>query len=57
MEDAQEPDSGTRKRDESLVFIFLIVFLFPIIAVAVVGGIGFLVWMLHHFTGPPGPPG
>lgn len=57
MEEVKDPDSSTRKRDESLVFIFLIVFLFPLLAIAVVGGYGFLVWMLHHFTGPPGPPG
>lgn len=57
MEEADYPNSSTRKRDESLVFIFLIVFLFPLVAVAVVGGFGFMVWMLHHFTGPPGPPG
>lgn len=57
MEEVEDPNSSTRKRDESLVFIFLIVFLFPILAVAIVGGYGFLVWMLHHFTGPPGPPG
>ncbi|WP_304641001.1 periplasmic nitrate reductase, NapE protein [Pseudomonas sp.] len=57
MEEAEKTDSGTRKRDEALVFTFLIVFLFPIVAVAVVGGFGFMVWMLHHFTGPPGPPG
>ncbi len=57
MEDVEHLESRTRKRDESLVFTFLIVFLFPIVAVAVIGGFGFLVWMLHHFTGPPGPPG
>lgn len=57
MEEVEDPNSNTRKRDEILVFIFLIVFLFPLLAVAVVGGYGFLVWMLHHFTGPPGPPG
>ena len=57
MEEVKDPDSSTRKRDESLVFIFLIVFLFPLLAIAVVGVYGFLVWMLHHFTGPPGPPG
>lgn len=56
MEEAADPLPDTRKRDERLVFIFLIVFLFPLVAVAVVGGFGFMVWMLHHFTGPPGPP-
>ena len=56
MQDAQHPESGSRKRDESLVFIFLVVFLFPLLAVAIVGGYGFVVWMIHHFIGPPGPP-
>lgn len=45
-----------RKGTELRLFIFLVVFLFPILAVAVVGGYGFIVWMSQLFLGPPGPP-
>lgn len=46
----------SRKRSEWLTFLFLTVILAPIIAIAVVGGYGFLVWIYQIFTGPPGPP-
>ena len=45
-----------RKGMEIRLFIFLVVFLFPILAVAVVGGYGFIVWMSQLILGPPGPP-
>lgn len=51
-----ESASLTRKSDELRLFIFLAVFLFPILAVIVVGGYGFVIWMSHLFLGPPGPP-
>ncbi|PSV44467.1 trimethylamine N-oxide reductase system protein TorE [Photobacterium indicum] len=36
-------------------FIFITVFLFPILSVALVGGYGFIVWALQiFFLGPPG---
>lgn len=57
MEDPQNLTATERKRDERRLFIFLIVFLFPILAVAVVGGYGFAVWISQIFLGPPGPPG
>ncbi|MDX1633976.1 MAG: periplasmic nitrate reductase, NapE protein [Marinobacter sp.] len=57
MDDPQNLSATERKRDERRLFIFLIVFLFPILAVAVVGGYGFIVWMSQLFLGPPGPPG
>lgn len=49
-------DSEDRKRSERRMFLFLIVFLFPILAVAVVGGYGFIIWMSQLILGPPGPP-
>ncbi|MCK7544106.1 periplasmic nitrate reductase, NapE protein [Marinobacter bryozoorum] len=49
-------ESTSRKSSELRLFIFLVVFLFPILAVAVVGGYGFLIWMTQVFLGPPGPP-
>lgn len=36
--------------------LFILVFLFPILAVVIVGGYGFLVWILQMIFGPPGPP-
>ncbi len=57
MDDLQELAPEQRKRHELRLFIFIIVFLFPILAVAVVGGYGFMIWMSQIFMGPPGPPG
>lgn len=45
------------KRGEQLVFALLAVLIWPFVAVGVVGGYGFLVWMYQLLTGPPGPPG
>jgi periplasmic nitrate reductase NapE len=50
-----EPVDGTRRRSEWLLFITLAVVIWPFIAVGVVAGWGFLVWMYYMFTGPPGP--
>ena len=44
----------SRRRSEVLTFLFLTVFLAPILAVAIVGGYGFAVWMYQIFAGPPG---
>lgn len=57
MDDPQSLPYDQRRRHERRLFIFLIVFLLPILAVAVVGGYGFLVWMSQLIMGPPGPPG
>lgn len=51
---AVDDSSGGAK--EWRLFIFIIVFLFPILSVMVVGGFGFIVWMYQLFAGPPGPP-
>jgi periplasmic nitrate reductase NapE len=51
-----EFDSTVRevRKRETLVFLFLAVVLMPILAVAVVGGYGFAVWMYQLVVGPPG---
>ena len=49
------PDKPTR-RAEILAFLTLAVLIWPIMAVGVVGGYGFLVWMSQIILGPPGPP-
>ena len=40
---------------ELRAFLFLSVVLAPVVAVAVVTGYGFLVWIYQMFAGPPGP--
>lgn len=54
-------DDDTHKRSRSrrmeiFAFLFLTVFLMPALAVATVGGYGFVVWISQIVTGPPGPP-
>ena len=48
--------SPTRRRWELMVFALLAIVVWPVIAVGVVGGWGFAVWMFQQFYGPPGPP-
>lgn len=48
-------EPATRRR-EIASFLFLSVVIWPFVAVAVVGGYGFLVWMSQLVMGPPGPP-
>lgn len=51
------PEDKQRHKEEWRMFIFIIVFLFPILSVAIVGGYGFSIWMYQLFTGPPGAGG
>ncbi len=52
------PDRKPHSRREELIgFLILAVVIWPAIAVGVVGGYGFLVWMLQLVFGPPGAPG
>lgn len=45
------------RRAEFFVFAIIAAFIWPVVAVGVVGGYGFLVWMSQMILGPPGPPG
>jgi nitrate reductase NapE len=45
------------RRAEFLVFITIGALIWPVVAVGVVGGYGFMVWMYQLVFGPPGPPG
>lgn len=45
------------RRKELLAFAVLAFGIWPLVAVGVVGGYGFLVWMWQIVFGPPGPPG
>ncbi|MGE0846151.1 MAG: periplasmic nitrate reductase, NapE protein [Flavobacteriaceae bacterium] len=49
------PPGKTRRR-ELLAFLALAFGIWPVVAVGVVGGFGFLVWMWQIVYGPPGPP-
>jgi nitrate reductase NapE len=49
-------DFRSRRRTEILTFLVLAFGIWPLVAVGVVGGYGFLVWMLQIVFGPPGPP-
>jgi nitrate reductase NapE len=42
------------KADERSTFFILAVVLAPVLAIAVVGGFGFAVWISQLLTGPPG---
>ncbi|QSX35691.1 periplasmic nitrate reductase, NapE protein [Shewanella sedimentimangrovi] len=49
--------SATPNSEKSLelkIFIFLTVFLAPVLAVALVASLGFSIWIGQIFTGPPG---
>lgn len=46
-----------RRRRELILFLVLAFGIWPVLAVGVVGGYGFLVWMFQIIFGPPGPPG
>lgn len=48
--DAQPPT----RREELRTFLFLSVILAPVLAVVLVGGYGFVVWMSQLILGPPG---
>ena len=53
-----EPDvagSHDTRRRERVLFLLLAVVIWPFIAVGIVAGWGFIVWMYYLFTGPPGP--
>ncbi|MVA98189.1 periplasmic nitrate reductase, NapE protein [Nitratireductor sp. CAU 1489] len=52
---AANPTANRRK--ELLAFLVLAFGIWPGVAVGVVGGYGFLVWMWQIVFGPPGPPG
>ena len=53
--DAPPADSAARRR-EIIMFLVLAFVIWPFVAIAVVGGYGFIVWMYQTIAGPPGPP-
>lgn len=53
---AGEKPQRNARREEIFAFIILAIVIWPILAVGVVGGYGFIVWMSQLIFGPPGPP-
>jgi len=54
---APEDGLAAGRREELIVFAIIAAFVWPVVAVGVVGGYGFLIWMSQLILGPPGPPG
>jgi nitrate reductase NapE len=52
--DTQDGSRPSTKGQETVAFLFLALVLFPILAIAFVGGFGFVVWMEQLLFGPPG---
>ena len=52
MNEQSKPHS---KAQELKAFLLLSVVMAPVLAVALVSGYGFLVWMIQLIAGPPGP--
>lgn len=50
------PAPNRERRRELFAFVFLAILIWPFIAVGVVGGFGFAVWIYQMIAGPPGPP-
>jgi periplasmic nitrate reductase NapE len=46
-------ETNEQKKEELQAFFFLTVVLAPIMAVAVVGGYGLLIWLYQFLSGPP----
>ena len=48
------PRPPLTKKGERRVFLFITVFLFPALAILLVGGYGFFIWIMQMIFGPPG---
>lgn len=51
---AERHQQERQKKREWRLFIFIIVFLFPILTVALVSAMGFSIWFYQLIAGPPG---
>lgn len=51
-----EQEPKPRRLRELITFLVLAFGIWPVVAVGVVGGFGFAVWMWQMVFGPPGPP-
>ncbi len=55
MREQDTVEADEKSGYEWRAFLFIAVVLFPVLSVALIGGYGFVVWMLQvFFFGPPG---
>ena len=54
MKSSIDASQSFTKAQELRSFLFLAVVMAPVLAVMIVGGYGFLVWIFQMFAGPPG---
>ncbi len=53
-DDQPEADNSQLSRaEERNLFLFITILLFPILSVVLVGGYGFLIWIMQIIFGPP----
>jgi len=50
----EQQNKRDEKRKEWRLFIFIVVFLFPILTVLLVSAMGFSIWFYQLLAGPPG---
>lgn len=48
-------DAPSTRQEELRSFLFFTVVMAPVLAVLIVSGYGFVIWMTQLFFGPPGP--
>lgn len=53
MVPAEQKKRALTRRGERRVFLFITVFLFPLLSVILVGGYGLVIWILQMIFGPP----
>lgn len=49
--DTRKPDEPATRQEELRTFLFLTIVTAPVLAVVIVGGYGFLVWMYQLLSG------
>lgn len=54
IQETQADRSPSTRQEEWRSFLFFTVVMAPVLAVIIVGGYGFLVWMYQLLAGPPG---
>ncbi len=50
---SKQLSSEEQKKSERNAFLFLTIFLAPILTVMIVGGYGFIIWIIQIIFGPP----
>jgi periplasmic nitrate reductase NapE len=53
MSNSVDPLDSIEKKQELRLFLFIVIFLFPLLSIALVGGFGFIIWISQLILGPP----